>query len=310
MINRSIFIVALVFVAIFLNFLVVNAEEINEIAKNDLQNNKEISDSLYLYETLDDDIELKLLIEEADAIKAKFNANKSSRKTLKGNVEITEPDYDTIIFIPENMIDKVKIKDNGEIELPEELSVLEITEDNRLNSQDKRIKNVASFIAIGGMAVSRSIEKSIDGGQAKEKLFKNFKHPIAQLKDGWRADDGQFLVNNVGHPLEYFLLTNYLKASGASDLEAIVLSQITNVAWEYAVEGCYVSPSPRDLATNAAGSLAGIILYKTVLKKPVDKIYKKFGEISDKYGIDLSPQLQYNPYSKGVRMGFVVIIKH
>ena len=161
---------------------------------------------------------------------------------------------------------------------------------------------------LGGLSVSGSIEKSISEGRADNRLGSNLNIPKS-LKDGWRADDNMFIVNYVGHPLEWFLLANYLKASGASNKEALIISQATSLTWEFVMEGNYVPPSPKDLVTNALGSLAGIYLYNTVLNKPMNATYIRLSSISQKHGIDLQPQVKYNSQSRGMVVGALVKIK-
>jgi hypothetical protein len=236
-----------------------------------------------------------------------FNINNSDEyiddNSLKGKIEETDYEFVTFYFIPEKPFSKLEdLSTNSSIKISE-LEEIKIVKLDQLTPTERRLKNIAGFVAVGGMAVSTSINRSMGEKKALGRIADNFTRPIASLKDGYRADDGQFLVNYVGHPLEFYLLSSYLKADGASDLETFLLCQAANLSWEYLVEGTYVNPSPKDLLTDTAGTIAGIILYKTVLRKPIDYAYNKISGIRDTYGIELTPQINYNANTKGALVG-------
>lgn len=212
--------------------------------------------------------------------------------------------YEVLFFVPEDTITKLKghiSKDNFLDQI--NAKNLNITEIKAPTALKKRLNDVAAFVAIGGMSISQNVEKSIGSGKWSDKIKTNLFNPVHALKQGWKEDNNSVFTNYIGHPFEFFMLANYLKASGASDKETILLSTITNIAWEFIMEGTYLYISPKDLATDTAGCLVGILLYKTILKKPIDASYHKISELKEKYGIDLSPRLNYNPETRGVIIG-------
>lgn len=229
---------------------------------------------------------------------------------LKGSIEKEQDNYDVIFFVPEETLltmDDINSRDTLSLA---DMERLDLNRPEKLTAQQQRYKNIASFLIIGGTAVGRSIEKSIASDQVHRKMFSNIKNPVGALREGWGHDDNEFLINYVGHPFEFMLLSSYLKASGASDKEAFLLSQLTNFTWEYVVEGSYVRVSPKDLLTDTAGALLGICLYKTALRKPIDKIYQKLSDVQERYGIEMGPQLNYNPDTRGVVIGVNFTISH
>lgn len=225
-----------------------------------------------------------------------FNDNENTLKPAQN--------YEVLFFVPEDTITKLKghvSKDNFLDQV--NAKDLNISEIKAPTAFKKRLTNVAAFLAVGGLSVSQNVERRIDNGKWSDKIKTNFFNPVNALKQGWKEDNNSVFTNYIGHPFEYFLLANYLKASGASDKETFLLSTLTNIAWEFIVEGTYLYVSPKDLATDTAGCLVGILLYKTILKKPIDASYHKISELKEKYGIDLSPRLNYNPETRGVIIG-------
>ena len=226
-------------------------------------------------------------------------------RTLRGQIiENNSIDLNTIEFSPgeddlssvTNNMDIIKVEKAN----PEKIKVLNFSDKPVIYDNKFRMYKAATFMFLGGMAVSGSIEKSIAGNSAIGKIKDNFQNPVKSLKKGWKSDDNEFLINYVGHPLEFFLLANYLKASGASDKEAFIISQITNFSWEYIVEGSYVSPSPKDLITDTIGSLVGIYVYNKFLSKHSNATFKKLNKLGEKYNMKLSPEVKYNPRTRGM----------
>lgn len=219
-------------------------------------------------------------------------------------------EIDAVIFVPENRLIRVVDYNGNEINPAsiKELKVSTITKKGE--DTGDRITRAASFLLTGGLSVTGSIQRSMKNGQADNRLADNFIKPMKSIRDGWKADDNEFLVNYVGHPFEFFMLGSYLKASGASDREAILISQITNLTWEYVAEGCYVPPSPKDLASDTIGSLLGIYLYnKGITKKPIDYTYGTLAYIGKKHDVDLIPNFRYNSQTRGMMIGATIKIK-
>jgi len=234
----------------------------------------------------------------------------TSVKTIKGGVTENVNQFEEIsVLIPKDAIFEIDSLGNIKPLKPEDIEELKMSDDDGPTNSKDRLTKATSFLLLGGMSVTGSIERSLRDREAFGNLKDNFTNPVHKLKDGWKADDNAFLINYVGHPLEWFLIANYLKASGATDKEAIIISQLTNLTWEFVIEGSYVPPSPKDLATNTLGSLAGIYLYNVALKKPIDKTYGKLAAIGQKHGVDVLPDIKYNSNSRGMIIGALVKIK-
>lgn len=242
----------------------------------------------------------------------------ASTKILKGSIVQNAKDLpEIIIFIPEGA--STDLSEGLEVEFvpldklgstdSDKITELKFSDSDKEFGTKDRLRRASAFMMLGGLSVTGSIQNSIGRGQAVNNLKDNFTRPVKKVKDGWRADDNMFIINYIGHPLEWFLLANYLKAAGASDKEAIIISQLTNITWEFVVEGNYVSPSPKDLVTNTLGSLAGVYLYNTVLNKPINATYTKLTGLTEKHGVELLPQVRYNTDTRGVVLGALIKIK-
>lgn len=243
-------------------------------------------------------------------------ANQKKHKVLRSGIvknaieRNIQRDVEVVEFIPEDGVTEINLSDINDLLNSDKMKVIKLSDLNDSNDPDtkSRLKKAAAFMMLGGLSVSGNVQKSISERKADNRLANNLNLPKS-LKDGWRADDNMFIINYVGHPLEWFLLANYLKASGASNKEALLISQATSLTWEFVMEGNYVSPSPKDLASNALGSLAGIYLYNTVLNKPMNAAYIRLSSIGEKHGIDLQPQVRYNSQTRGMIVGALVKIK-
>ncbi|MFH0702298.1 MAG: DUF3943 domain-containing protein [bacterium] len=224
------------------------------------------------------------------------------KKYEKNNLEIVEFNVGDVTYeiIPLDNLDSIDLS---------KIEELKLSESENSTDTKKRLHKASSFVLLGGLSVSHSIEKSLRDGRADNRLSDNFTNPWKSAKQGWKADDNEWTINYVGHPLEWFILANYLKASGATNKEAIIISQLTSLTWEFVIEGNYVAPSPKDLVTNTLGSLAGVYLYNVILNKPSNATYTKLSSISKKHGIDILPQVKYNTESRGMMFGALIKVK-
>jgi len=239
-------------------------------------------------------------------------ATESNAKTLSGSVEknrdVRIPDEIILIPIDESSVNIEDLKKNNTLDLSQ-LKELKVADPKKVMDTKERLYRATTFLMLGGLSVSGNIERAIGRGESARRLGDNWKNPIRSGKDGWKADDNPFLINYVGHPLEWFLLANYLKASGASDKEALVISQLVNVAWEFAVEGAYIPISPKDLVSDSVGALLGIYCYNKFLSNYSNATYNKLADIGEKYNLGFSPQFKYNPNTKGMMFGALLKIK-
>ncbi len=243
---------------------------------------------------------------QANAEEATFTKGEYTLKgSVQDNMEI-EPD---IIEFKRNdekdyTLKNFKLENSDALKLNEiklsNIDELTISDSKKVVDTKERLKKATTFLLLGGLSVSGSVERSIRDKRAENRLASNFTNPIKSLKEGYKSDDNEFLINYVGHPFEFFLLTNYLKASGASDKEAFVIAQLTNFTWEYVFEGNYVAPSPKDLVTDTIGSLAGIYFYNKFLGKHADYTYNKLNKFGEKYEMNIEPEIKYNSRTRGM----------
>lgn len=219
-------------------------------------------------------------------------------KILIGNIAKNNAKniQEIIIFIPENSSSLANFNELSSLDISK-IKELNISEYNKLSKgpdTKQRFTKATAFILTGGLSVSKEVEASLRDDRAEDRLNMNFTRPLKSVHDGWLADNNPIFTNYFGHPFLWFMIGNYLKASGATDKEAILIAQYTNLVWEFVIEGNYVPPSPKDLATDTLGSLLGIVMYNTVLNKPMSLTYEKLCYISEKYNVDLVPQINFN----------------
>ncbi len=252
-----------------------------------------------------------ILLSQAHAKEVAFSTENLPKNdfTLKGSVQDNLEFESDIIEFKRNSEEDYTLK-NFELESSKSLKLNEIKLSNldelvikdrkKVVDTKERLRKATTFLLLGSLSVSSSVERSIGANRADGRLASNFKNPIKSLKEGYKADDNEFLINYVGHPLEFFLLTNYFKASGASNKEAFLIAQFTNFTWEFICEGNYVAPSPKDLVTDTIGSLAGIYVYNKFLGKHADFTYNKLNQLGEKYEMNIEPDIKYNSRTRGM----------
>jgi hypothetical protein len=169
----------------------------------------------------------------------------------------------------------------------------------------KRAKEAFFWTLLFANGTNRNIT---NGPTAVDNVVKNIKQPFQAVAKGTKLDNNSFLINYVAHPVDWFLMGTYLKARGASDKEALITSQLMNLYWEFVAEGTYIAPSGKDLVTDLVSSVAGIYAYKAGVTKPLTPFLNKIEHYGQHYGLQLKPQIAYNPYSRGVRVASVIVI--
>ncbi|OGI22572.1 MAG: hypothetical protein A2287_06035 [Candidatus Melainabacteria bacterium RIFOXYA12_FULL_32_12] len=235
--------------------------------------------------------------------------NEIKPEVIKGGIsKQSDKILEVIIFIPPNTELEEFFLDQANKNNMIKFKSLDLSTEQPVDTTH-RLTKATAFMMVGGLSVTSHVERAIRDGNASKNIIDNFRTPFKKARAGWRYDDNEFWINYIGHPLEWFLLATCLKTAGATDKEAIIISQLVNLSWELAIEGCYVPPSPKDLAANTLGSLAGIYLYNTILNKPANATYTKLTSLSKKHEIDLLPQIKYNHASKGMMFGALLEVK-
>lgn len=238
---------------------------------------------------------------------------KSSKKALSGSVDKTEKMNEIIELQTPVTYDVFKHSEGDKdyfLLMPKlpDIAFSDTPEKKELNTK-KRLHDCLTLLMIGGLSVSGSVEREMGAGTSEERFFRNMKKPIISLKEGWERDQNSFWINYVGHPGEFFLLSNYMKTLGASDKEAFLLAKFVNFTWEYIYEGTYVPPSPKDLISDIVGAITGIYFYNKIGKNHFPQFVDKVNSIGEKHEIKFNPKINYNNRTRGVAVGLSITKK-
>lgn len=248
----------------------------------------------------------------AGDIELKSNKNKVSvsfpadKKTFSGGIALSDRVIEYKTSTPHNYsIYRHKEGDKEFLLLVPKLPALNYADKPlviEMNSAT-RFHDCMTFLMLGGLSVTSSIERALYQHDTDYRFFRNVKNPGKSLKEGWEADDNAFWINYIGHPGEFFLLANYLKTTGASDLETMLFVELTNFTWEYVCEGNYVPPSPKDLIDDTLGALAGLYFYNKVGKNFMPQAVGQLRSFGYKNKIEFHPTIKYNSQTNGVVIG-------
>lgn len=161
-----------------------------------------------------------------------------------------------------------------------------------------RMEKATVLLLASGNGVFFNID---DRDMAKNNLTANAKNPIGRFREGWTFDSDSFTTNFIIHPALWFSYATYLKSKGASDKEALIVTQAANLLWEGVMEGAYVPPSGKDLLTDLLSSVAGIYLYNKGPGKAIAEKFLKVERWAARHNMKLIPAFYYNPYTRGGR---------
>ncbi len=168
-----------------------------------------------------------------------------------------------------------------------------------------RIEKAGTLLITAGHGVFFNIN---DREMAIANLTANLKDPVGRVKYGWSYDSDSFRTNYVIHPVLWFSYATYLKGKGASDKEALIVTQVANLLWEGVMEGAYVPPSGIDLVTDLVSSIAGIYLFNKGPGKVMAEKVIKAEEWFAKKGFRIRPTFSGNPFNFGGRAGSELVI--